>query len=76
MGVLEKDKLLQKLCSKYSLKPKNIAYIGDDVNDIEIIKLVGFSASPQNGISEVKKIVHYVCKKMVVMVHLENSLTY
>lgn len=62
LGVLEKEKLLKKICSKYSLKTKNIAYIGDDVNDIEIMKLVGFSASPNDGISEVKKIVQYICK--------------
>jgi len=61
-GVLEKEKLLEKICSKYSLKPKNIAYIGDDVNDIEIMKLVGFTASPNDGISEVKKIVQYICE--------------
>jgi 3-deoxy-D-manno-octulosonate 8-phosphate phosphatase (KDO 8-P phosphatase) len=62
LGVLKKEELLEKLCSKYSLKSKNIAYIGDDVNDVEIMKLVGFSASPHDGVFEVKKIAQYICK--------------
>jgi YrbI family 3-deoxy-D-manno-octulosonate 8-phosphate phosphatase len=61
MNVLEKEKLLEKICEKYFLKPKNIAYIGDDLNDAEIMKLVGFSATPNNGIDDVKKIANYVC---------------
>ncbi len=32
-----------------------VAYIGDDVNDIEIMKLVGFSATPLDGNIEVQK---------------------
>ena len=40
-----------------------IGYIGDDVNDIELLKKVGFSATPKNGISKVQKIVDYICKK-------------
>ena len=63
MGVLEKENLFEHLCIKYSLKSKNIAYIGDDINDLKIIKLVGFSASPNNGIDEIKKTVQYICKK-------------
>ena len=41
----------------------NIAYIGDDVNDIDLLKLVGFSACPQGGIKQVKKNVDYVCQQ-------------
>ena len=61
-GIKNKKVELIKICEKYSVKPENIAYIGDDVNDIEIMKLVGFSASPNDGISEVKKIVQYICE--------------
>ena len=62
LGVQKKEKLLEKLCVKYSITPKNIAYIGDDVNDLEIMKLVGFSACPNDGVAEVKKISLYICK--------------
>jgi len=41
----------------------NTAYIGDDVNDIEALSLVAFSAAPSDAIDENKNIVDYVCKK-------------
>ena len=63
LGVQEKEKLLDNLCLKFDLKPENIAYIGDDLNDLKIMKLVGLSASPNNGISGVKKIANYLCEK-------------
>ena len=40
-----------------------IAYIGDDMNDLEIMKRVGFSACPKNAVKEIIKISNFVCKK-------------
>ncbi len=60
-GVFDKKKILTKILLKYDVKKNEIAYIGDDVNDIEIMKSVGFSASPSDGNVEVKKITDYVC---------------
>ena len=44
----EHDKLnrLKYVASKYNLDPENIAYIGDDLNDLEALKFAGLSASP------------------------------
>ena len=58
-----KEKIIPKLCKSYNLVENNIAYIGDDVNDLEIMKKVGLSITPNDGISEIKKIVDYKCKK-------------
>ena len=55
-GIQKKELLIPKLCSLYNLKEENIAYIGDDVNDLEIMKIVGFAVTPKDGNSEVKKI--------------------
>ena len=41
----------------------NVAYIGDDINDIDIIKEVGFSACPNDAVKECKDIVNYICNK-------------
>ncbi len=61
-GVKEKEKLLPKLCDLYNLKEENIAYIGDDVNDLEIMKKIGFSITPKDGNIEVKKIANHISK--------------
>lgn len=60
-GILDKSKLLPTILEKYGVKSNEIAYIGDDVNDIEIMKLVGFSVTPLDGNYEVKNISDYVC---------------
>ncbi len=61
-GVKTKEKELEKICKLYKLSPSNIAFIGDDVNDLELMKRVGFSATPFDGIDQAKKNVDYVCK--------------
>ena len=60
-GISDKKKILVKILAKYNVKKDEIAYIGDDINDIEIMKVVGFSATPLDGNFEVKKISDYVC---------------
>jgi len=59
------DKLIpfEELKKMYKLKDENFAYIGDDEFDIPLLKKVGFSCCPKSGIDEVKKHVHYVCRK-------------
>ena len=54
-------KLLPEILLKYDVQSTEIGYIGDDVNDIDIMKSVGFSATPSDGNFQVKKISDYVC---------------
>jgi 3-deoxy-D-manno-octulosonate 8-phosphate phosphatase (KDO 8-P phosphatase) len=61
LGIEKKHSLLEAIMKRNSLKPENIAYIGDDVNDIEIMKMVGFTAAPADAMIDVKNIVDYVC---------------
>ena len=48
-GIKNKEKIIPKLCKSYGLSENNIAYIGDDVNDLEVLKAVGFSALAGNS---------------------------
>tara|TARA_B100000315_G_C14110358_1_gene377858 strand:+ start:15 stop:515 length:501 start_codon:yes stop_codon:yes gene_type:complete len=61
-GIQNKELHVGTICRKFRVIPKEIAYIGDDVNDIEISKLVGLSASPFDGVAQFKKNVDYICK--------------
>ena len=61
-GIKQKEKIINKICSEFKVKNEKIAYIGYDVNDIELLTKVGLSASPADAIKEVKKISDYVCK--------------
>jgi 3-deoxy-D-manno-octulosonate 8-phosphate phosphatase (KDO 8-P phosphatase) len=63
IGIRDKCEALDEICAKKNYTYENIAFIGDDINDIEILKRTGFSAAPADAIDEVKKVVDYVCAK-------------
>ena len=44
-----KEKRLIYLSKKYKIPMEKIAYIGDDINDLEVLKIVGLSALPANS---------------------------
>ena len=62
-GATDKLDIAKDLCEIYSIDLKEVAYIGDDLNDIELLKAVGFSACPASAPSYIKKIVDIVLKK-------------
>ena len=61
-GIQQKGGIIELVCSEFKVTSEELAYIGDDVNDIELLSKVGFSAVPNDAISSNKKIVDYVCK--------------
>ena len=62
-GVEDKLTDLTRLARKHGLTLAQVAYIGDDVNDLEALKAVGFSAAPADAMPVVLQAVHYVCAK-------------
>lgn len=54
----EKDKLtrVRKICESLKIDLKDVAFIGDDINDLEVLSQVGFRACPLNARPEIKKI--------------------
>ncbi len=61
LGIKEKHKVLPSILEKRNLLAENIAYIGDDYNDLEIIKLVGLSACPSDAMPIIQGLVDYIC---------------
>jgi len=53
----------EKLLADSQLEPKNIAYIGDDVLDIPIIRRAGFGVAVANAVDELKSCAHYVTSR-------------
>ena len=62
MGVQKKELVLPKICRKFNVLQNEIAYIGDDVNDVSLLNLVGLRACPKDASIQVKKIANYICK--------------
>ncbi len=59
----DKPAIIRQLIEERKLDPAEIAYIGDDVNDLEAMKMVGFPASPADGFHLVREAAKYVCRR-------------
>ena len=62
-GIDDKLAVITTLAQKYGLSLEQVAYIGDDVNDLDALQAVGFSAAPADAMPSVLQAVHYVCAK-------------
>ncbi len=61
-GVKNKLEKLTEICKKENISLKQVAFIGDDINDTEVLREVGFSGVPSNAHSRNLNIADYICK--------------
>ncbi len=61
LGIKNKKQKLEEVLTEIMLTPQEIAYIGDDTNDLEIMQMVGVSATPGDATPFTKKIADYIC---------------
>ena len=62
IGVVDKLEKAKEIIKKYNVDFGEVIYIGDDINDIPLLKKVGYSCCPFDAVEEVKKVVSHVCK--------------
>lgn len=62
-GVSNKTVPLHQLLEKYDLSKDEVAYIGDDIGDAEVMGMVGFSAAVGDAHPLIKRISHYIAKR-------------
>ena len=60
VGTEPKLGILESWCGELGIDLKEVAYIGDDVNDREIINAVGFTGCPADSMPTIKEIVDVV----------------
>lgn len=63
MGVSDKLSVVQEICGEQGITLQEVAYVGDDINDKELLQAVGFSASVPGAMEEIKEIADYVTKR-------------
>ena len=63
VGEKPKIQVVDQWLSELGLSRDEVAYMGDDINDLEVMKLVGFAACPADSSEEVLKISQKVMKK-------------
>jgi YrbI family 3-deoxy-D-manno-octulosonate 8-phosphate phosphatase len=63
IGEKNKLEILTEWIKKLNINFENVAYVGDDVNDLSVIQKVGLSACPADAVDAVKKQCHIVLQR-------------
>ena len=62
-GAKDKVAVLTHLSEKFNIPFEQMAYMGDDVNDVAALQTVGYAAAPADCVDQVRQVVHYICQK-------------
>lgn len=62
MGVKDKAAVIRELSKEYDIPLENIAYVGDDINDYNAVRQVGWGCCVANAIMSVKQAAKYISK--------------
>ncbi len=62
-GCKDKQKVVECLCKERGISPENVAFVGDDVNDVEAMKFVGYPCTVADGHKSAKEVAKYISKE-------------
>lgn len=62
-GEVSKTEAYEKMKEKYGVNDDEIAYIGDDVIDLPLLRKAGFSVSVPNSVPEAREAARYITEK-------------
>ena len=62
-NIQNKKDFLINLCKNLNISLAEVAYIGDDLNDLEVLECVKYSYAPKDAIEKVLNMVKYVCSR-------------
>lgn len=62
-GITDKVKAMEDLLSSYGFSKEEASYMGDDWNDLSLLKVVGLPATPINGREENKRLALFISSK-------------
>ena len=63
-GIKDKATLLKEICLENNINLRNVAAIGDDLNDYNMLEMVGRSYTPNNGSKHLKNFVSKTCETL------------
>jgi N-acylneuraminate cytidylyltransferase len=62
-NVSNKRIVIDELCTKYGLSLEQVAFVGDDLNDLTALECVGLACAVADAAETVQKIAHYVTER-------------
>ena len=70
LGASNKIEALEELTIMYGIESKNIAYMGDDIPDYEVLKQVGLSTCPKDAAPEIRGVCRYISPINLSLIHI------
>lgn len=64
LGIDDKLTALGALIGELDLDWSEVAYIGDDLNDLDVMRRVGFAACPRDAARAIRAVAHYRCETL------------
>ena len=61
-GVENKAEVLKKYLEKSNVELNNVVFVGNDVNDLDVMKIVGLSIAPSDAHKNIKNVANYITK--------------
>lgn len=62
-GVRNKLQALNEICKSYSVELDEVLYIGDDINDLEVMNVVGYCACPADAVKPVRMVSGFIAER-------------
>ncbi len=63
IGIQDKMTVYNKILADKRLTDANIAYIGDDINDLEVMARAAITGAPKDSMPKVLEAVDYICER-------------
>lgn len=60
LGIQDKKETLLQYAEQHGLLWEEILYMGDDIPDLQVMKMVGLASCPTDAVAEIRQISHYV----------------
>ena len=61
-GFVDKSDVMLDIMARHHLEPRQIAFMGDDLFDLPVLRMVGLAAAPCDAHEDVKAEVHWVSR--------------
>lgn len=59
-GREDKVTAVKRICEERGIDLQNVCYIGDDINDVEVLRIVGYGCAPADAMPQAKEAANYI----------------
>ncbi|MBE5843370.1 MAG: acylneuraminate cytidylyltransferase [Butyrivibrio sp.] len=62
-GCKDKKRFVEFICKQHNISPENVVFVGDDINDLEAMKFVGYPCTVADAHKSVKAVAKYIASE-------------